>query len=583
MRPRQRSWKSWIVERDAAAARQRKANGMVGRLRAVTRARRRIWDAQARVWDMRFPFEQDNRKQVAALEPVGGVAAHLRGIQDELAERNRVYEEEQARERAEQLRQEHYFQQLLAYHDGHQVVAGRGGGDGNAPATPPPASPSPAPSSPSSSQSSSPASSSPAFSSSSSSFAASAAVPRPASSPHTAAAALGSSRPHPRRPHPHHHPRHHRHHSSPPRVDEQEALLDPLPTATDLELPVALLRATVVLQALFRGRLARARVDAALTYDQLLRRARLRRLAAHRADADARAAARRKTGRGLAKLQAMLRGYRGRRRAAYVRHRTRSAAALVVQRRFARGLLARAWARQARAATLWEHMSQRMLRVNTIQVWYRTHRARRIAVRVADAKRYARTRAEVIERMSRLYGAHICSVARWHTVLELRRRAAAAQFDRKYAVMVQAVIRAWGAKKAVRKLRTQRARRERLLYVSARKIQAMVRGYFGRDEVVRRAYAVVQEAARRRWVVRSNATGRDDLAEAVAGEDDLLGEDRYLVVDTPDNRGDDVFAAMGLEGEEEGLTGQAVEWYHGPEFNAEELSSDSGGESPRYW
>ena len=521
--------------------------GVVARLRAVTSARRRIWDAEARKWDMRFPMPERRSKLANMLEPVGGVKTRLAGVQQEYAAfRIAEYGDDQ-QQRLRPQPQQQQQQSALGQENPHESGLGE------------------------------------------ISFAA---------HPQNHANDLYSD---PFASQDHLNPRLHDSYSA-YETAAQDALLLPRPSTDDLDVPTTLITATVTLQRHFRGALTRKRVKAALTYEQLMRRSRLHRLAANRAASDARKESQRQLGRTLARLQAMFRGYRGRRRAAYVRHRVWSAAARVVQFGAAMPFLARKELRQRRTATMFVSMSQRMRNILRIQQWYRAQRARRFAMFEVRSRRYAVTRAEVIDRMSATWGAHICDTAVWKTMAELRRQEEALQWAKRYATMVQSVIRAWGAKKAVMLLRTQKARRAKRRFEAARRIQALVRGYQQRGEVIRRAIFVVQEAARLRWIQRSSTLpggGVDVLRPAGNGlvkRPATMLQYRIEAASRPGGEIGTIPAALAVAGGE-GEEPPAQKWreltgYDGPEFGVDELldsddddDADSldDGDSPRYW
>ena len=484
--------------------------GVVQRLRAVTSARRRIWDGEARKWDMRFPLPQNRSKLVRMLEPVKGVKRHLTGLQEDYASRYRKFREEAAAYPKHRL------------HDHERCDSAFAGSDND----------------------------------------------RGLDNLYTAYERA-----------------------------EQLSLLAPCPTGEDLDVPHALLTATLTLQRHFRGLLTRKHVKAALTYEQLMRRSRLHRLAANRTASDKRRSAQKRLGLRVARLQARFRGYRGRRRAAYVRHRVWTAAARKVQIKAAMPFLARKELRQRRISAMFVSMSLRMREIVRIQEWYRAQLARRVAMTELNTRRYALIRMDVISRMSTTWAAHICDTAVWKTMAELQRQKEALQWAKRYATMVQSVIRAWGAKKAVRLLRTQKARREKRRYNAARRIQAMVRGYQQRGEVIRRAVFVVQEAARLRWIQRSSTLpgGGVDVLRSVSNG--LIKHPPTMLqyridttleaveeADTNDKRVESMDADSTAKWRE--LAG-----YNGPVFHENELTDSDiddpdnfdGSTSPRYW
>ena len=379
-----------------------------------------------------------------------------------------------------------------------------------------------------------------------------------------------------------------------PTVDPQEALLDSVPKPDMVNMPIQILSACVCIQKHIRGRLAYQAVRSSLTYPELMRWSRLHRLSVHCSKMNAKAAVDRKVHHGLAQLQGIFRGWRGRGKARFVKHRVWSAAARIVQLQLLRPYLVRFHARQMRACVRWQYMSQRMMRVQQIQIWYRTQREGRLARAVISSMRAETHRQEVITRMSQTYGFHITTTGKWKAMKKLAAQADELQWTTKYATMMQAVVRAWGAKKATQLLRTAKARRIAREVRSAIVIQSLWRGYVKRTEVIKRAYHVVQEAARRRWVVRSSDNiHRNELLEIEIREREKITLEQiqrqlrtnvlaYTIKETPKER---------KKREKERMN---YTFYDGPHFNLQEndvevhveesdLEEESDNDSPRYW
>lgn len=514
--------------------------GVVQRLRAVTRARRVIWDKEARKWDMRFPLPEQRSKLAQMLQPIGGVKHHIADLQAAYKLKRRQLES-----------QDHA--RIHEHEAGEQVAL--------------------------------------------------------VQFDHLDEDAFGKNM---------------AQNYSDYEMRQQLDLLAPSPSTKDLDIPTRLIQSTLTLQRMFRGFLTRKYIKASLTYEQLMRRSRLHRLAENRLACDARREKARKLGLALARLQAMFRGYRGRRRAAYVRHRVWSVAARMVQIHLALPFLARKELRQRRVGKHFASMSQRMVKIVNIQAWYRAQCARRSAMQHVHNRKYELKRAEIIDRMSSTWGAHICDTAVWKCMAELKRREQALQFGKRYATMVQSVIRAWGAKKAVKLLRTQKARREKRRNDAACCIQAMVRGYQQRGEVIRRAVYVVQEAARLRWIQRSSTLpggGVDVLRKLGKGmiknpptmmqykleetpsdarnsnqntRDCLIGYQpaliKYEIEETKSEAGSDILLNKKCRQrkEENHMLWRELTGYDGPDFG-DELYSDEDEDSldeshsPRYW
>ena len=209
--------------------------------------------------------------------------------------------------------------------------------------------------------------------------------------------------------------------------------------------------------------------------------------------------------------------------------------------------------------------------------------------------------------MSETYAYHITTTGIWNALKKYKELAEEEQWATKYATMVQAVIRAWGAKKAVHILRNARARREARRQRSSIKIQCLFRGYLKRTEVIKRAYFVVQEAARKRWVVRSsdNVHRNEILMIEKEHRDKKLFEENgrklrrnvlsYTISETKSDQ-------KKREKERKKIVPESIQgWYDGPHFTKEELfgenvdddgveeeeenssESESDLDSPRYW
>jgi hypothetical protein len=210
--------------------------------------------------------------------------------------------------------------------------------------------------------------------------------------------------------------------------------------------------------------------------------------------------------------------------------------------------------------------------------------------------------------MSHTYAYHITSTGKWNALKKLKQIEQELQWTTRYATMLQAVVRSILAKKFANKMRHHRARKEARELRSSILIQKMWRGYMKRTEVVKRAYHVVQEAARKRWVVRSSDNDhRNEILEVERERREWLRREesarklrqnvmRYTIQETPEGR-------KGREEKRKSLLPESVkEWYDGPTFSKSELfddeedgeedgvslSSECGDEesdtdSPRYW
>jgi hypothetical protein len=206
---------------------------MVNKLRDVTRARRRIWDAEARKWDMRFPIKDASFEKQEGF----GAAAHIREIQRSLVpplvptrpRRRQEYDDDDDQ-------------------DYHQDNADNEDDDCFRPAQ-----------------------------------------------------------------------------------DLQEGLLIPQPTLDSFEWPEHINNACIVIQKYVRGRNEYRNVRSSLTYKQLLTWSKLHRSTVNRTESDKKQRKREKCALGLSKLQAVFRGWRGRGKAKFVKHRVWSAASRVLQ------------------------------------------------------------------------------------------------------------------------------------------------------------------------------------------------------------------------------------------------------------
>ena len=371
-------------------------------------------------------------------------------------------------------------------------------------------------------------------------------------------------------------------------------------------MPQRINTAVIQIQTFLRGCFVYKHVRTSLTYRQLMTWSRLHRNSLHRQAADRQHAIDHQLGLNVAKLQAVYRGWRGRGKARYVKHRVWSAATLVLQTHLIRPYLAQKQVKQLRSSVKWMRMGAKMNTVRQIQLWYRGRREGRMARIVLMVLKQNRHRLAVIKRMSETYSFHICSTGLWNAKKQYAQQAQQLQWATKYATMVQSVIRAWGAKKIIEKLRTARIRRERRRQHSSIRIQALFRGFRKRGEVVKRAYFVVQEAARRRWVVRaSDDVHRTEILHNEQKEKLLMKQNdnnkklranvmKYTIQETP-------LVGRQREQKRDRVVPDSVrQWYDGPHFTTEELfeksedncsmhhsssasESESESESPRYW
>ena len=216
---------------------------MVNKLRDVTRARRRIWDAEARKWDMRFPIKDVSFEKQEAF----GAAAHIREIQRILVPPLQLVPIRQRRQRQQEYDDDYQYQEKEDYKKDYK----KDYNEDNI-------------------------------------------VLHPA-------------------------------------LDPQDELLLPQPTLDSFEWPEHIDNACVVIQKYVRGRNAYLSVRSSLTYKQLLTWSKLHRSTVHRTESDKKKKKREKCTLGLSKLQAVFRGWRGRGKAKFVKHRVWSAASRVVQ------------------------------------------------------------------------------------------------------------------------------------------------------------------------------------------------------------------------------------------------------------
>lgn len=270
--------------------------GMVQKLRAVTRARRRIWDKEARRWDMRFPIKDATLEETE----IFGAKRRIQDIQSELQQPQEEYQD---------------YQDYQHYDEDEATTT-----------------------------------------------------------------AITTTL------------------SPPPIPDPQEALLLPIPTINPVDMPYQILNACVLIQKHLRRYQTYTAVRKSLTYKQLLRWSRLHRLTVHRTEMDQKHLLDLKLHNSFSKLQATYRGWRGRGKARFVKHRVWSAAAIKLQLLFFKPALVKYHARQLRATGKWQYMSSKMRIVQTVQRWYRGCFKIMKARAVLANLKYQKHRANVIQR-----------------------------------------------------------------------------------------------------------------------------------------------------------------------------------------
>jgi hypothetical protein len=517
--------------------------GMVDKLRAVTRARRRIWDVEARKHNMRFPIKDTDPEPFETF----GAAAHINEIQQTLTTTATTGRATTRSETTDAV----FGTNEAAYHTAQpqpQDTRFQDHQDRHADAQDHPTHP----------------------------F-------------HREQDTQEQQHNHYNQHHDHHHQHHHHHHHQPEphtTVDPQEALLLPQPSPDTFDMPVHINNAVIKIQTYVRAYQAYHKTRASLSYHQLMAWSRLHRNSVYRAHADEKRAYDTQLGKRIAKLQAMYRGWRGRGKAKYVKHRVWSAATLLLQQAIVRPYLARKKVHRLRMSNRWCTMAAKMVVVQQVQRWYRCRREGRLARVVLQVLKQNKVRLKVIKRLSFTWGSHICSTGLWNAKKEVKKRQQDLQWASKYATMLQAVIRARLAKKITVLLRTQKQRRLRRRLRSAIIIQSLYRGYSKRGEVVKRAYYVVQEAARRRWVVRSSddVHRKEILTNEKKEKDRLMQHEiekklranvlRYTIQETPDGR------IAREKGRNNQVPESVREWYSGPHFSRQELFGEGSLDSP---
>ena len=177
----------------------------------------------------------------------------------------------------------------------------------------------------------------------------------------------------------------------------------------------------VRIQAFLRGCRDRHRVSRALNYEQLKRRAMLKRFSTHRREIIAARSKNLVIFKQATNVQRLFRGFLARQK---YRKMNRSYYGVFAQRiqMLVRKHLARREIACRRQAVHWGTFSARLGLVLSIQMWYRQHVGRRIVQARRNRRNYMSLRADVCKTLGVLWSEHICNAALWRTIRVVLKR-----------------------------------------------------------------------------------------------------------------------------------------------------------------
>lgn len=266
----------------------------------------------------------------------------------------------------------------------------------------------------------------------------------------------------------------------------------------------------VVIQALWRGAIIRKKILRALSYEQLKKRAELRRYSKRRVEIENAKAAYRRLFKAATLLQKYVRGFRARQiyRKKFAKHFGQYA--LRIQQ-LARAFLSRQEYALRALAKKFESMVKRLNQVVSIQCWYRSMVACRIRRKLQTAKddliffqKHCRLQAE-------LWSEHIICTAIFKAKRALRKRMEENVEKFVGFIPIQAHYRGWKARMAYKQMLIDIEDMKVLRWNSAIKIQARWRVRYGKAALKQLKYNKADEAARLVWMTKAYPSERDDV------------------------------------------------------------------------
>ena len=255
----------------------------------------------------------------------------------------------------------------------------------------------------------------------------------------------------------------------------------------------------VIIQAFLRGCRIRDKVTRALSYEQLLRRAKLRRFSRHRNEILAAKAKNAQIYSAATAMQSLYRGFKARQFFRKKSHEHYGAFALIIQL-LARRYLAKIELLCRKQAVHWGTFVARLQKVVYVQSWYRQHVCRRIVQNLRIQRDNHIVHKKMSHTLAVLWNGHILTTALFHAVRIVRKRIENNKEKFVGFIPFQAIFRGVVQRKRYRQLLQDIENEKIARQVAAVKIQARWRVRYGKIAIAQKRWQKKQEHARVQWV-----------------------------------------------------------------------------------
>jgi hypothetical protein len=267
---------------------------------------------------------------------------------------------------------------------------------------------------------------------------------------------------------------------------------------------------TIIIQSLWRGAIIRKKVTNALSYEQLKKRATLRRFSKHRMEIERAKAKNRRIFKAAAMLQKYIRGFKARKAYRKKFRKHFGAYALKIQQ-LTRSFLSKNERQLRFQARRFESMVLRLKQVVSVQCWYRSMVAYKIYKKLRTAKDNLMYYQNHCNLQAKLWTEHILNTALFKA--RRKRKKQLEENIEKFVgfIPVQAHFRGWRARLAYKQKLIDIEDLKILRWNCAIKIQARWRVRYGKIALKQLIYEKNDEMARLVWMKQAYPDEVDDV------------------------------------------------------------------------
>jgi hypothetical protein len=315
-----------------------------------------------------------------------------------------------------------------------------------------------------------------------------------------------------------------------PAQDAEEAGKKPhrVKLATETRGPV------VIIQAFLRGCRIRDKVSRALSYQQLKRRATLRRFSRHRGEVLAAKARNKQIYNAATAMQSLFRGFKARQHCRKKSYQHYSTFALKIQC-LTRQFLAKMERSCRMQAVHWGTFVARLRKVVCVQSWYRQHVCRRYVQYLRVQRDNRIMHRKMSHTLAVLWNGHIVSTALFHAVRIIKKRVEENKEKFVGFIPFQAIYRGVVQRRRYRQMLEDIENEKIARQVAAVKIQARWRVRYGKIAIALKRWQRKQEASRRVWVDKAYPVefekSRKAIDQAKRNDPQFHSTDRMLEID----------------------------------------------------